>query len=337
MLTGTPFTQGYIDLYSQLKILGWEGTKSLFIDAFCIQGNVPGLKTWEQPIIGYKNVNKLYNLVHNYGLTIKSDDVVDLPEQVYVYHKIPQSNDMILYTNETLKRDIIQKELDIRHSDYELEIPKRDGKINNPFYRNIAFPDLEWFAETIGTFWLRARQLSIGFQGNATKASWFNKNRFKELRNLLETYPDNYVLFYNFTPELTEIYDICEELGYNIDIYCGEIKSEKFYIKYSKQTEEERLTNTKNIIIANASSGSTGGNWQLYNKCILFSIPLFKDYEQGIKRVHRIGQKNTVIYHIFYENNWLDNSMLKALKESRQYNKDLFEADLKRVQEIINN
>ena len=34
---------------------------------------------------------------------------------------------------------------------------------------------------------------------------------------------------------------------------------------------------------------------------ILFDIPLYKDYEQGIKRINRIGQKETCIYHIFYQ------------------------------------
>lgn len=335
LLTGTPFTQGFIDLYSQLKLLGWEENKTYFVDNFCIKGNIRGLLEWQQPIVGYKNVDKIYEVVHQFGITIKSEDVIDLPEQVFNYHKLKQSNEMILYTCEKLKRPFIQNELDRRKSDYELPIAERGGRINNPFYRNIAFPDLNWMAETIGTFWLRARQLSIGFQGNAKEALWFNNNRLNALKDLLETYPDNYVLFYNYTPELLQIYDICEMLGYKIDVYCGEMKSEVFYNKYASQTEGERLTNTKNIILANFASGSTGANWQLYNKCILFSIPLFKDYEQGIKRVHRIGQKNTVIYHIFYEDNWLDNSMLEALKESREYNKDLFEADLKEIQKLL--
>ena len=43
LLTGTPFTQGFIDLYSQLKMLGWEMNKSQFIDMFCVKGDQPGL------------------------------------------------------------------------------------------------------------------------------------------------------------------------------------------------------------------------------------------------------------------------------------------------------
>lgn len=52
LLTGTPFTKGFIDLYSQLKFLGWQGNKSQFEDWFCVKGNIGGLLSWQQPIVG---------------------------------------------------------------------------------------------------------------------------------------------------------------------------------------------------------------------------------------------------------------------------------------------
>ena len=115
------------------------------------------------------------------------------------------------------------------------------------------------------------------------------------------------------------MYEICEKLGYNIDVYSGNIKSTFFYERYASSTEPERLTETKNVIISNFTSGSTGMNWQLYNKCIMFSIPLYRDYEQALKRIHRIGQKETVTYFIFKQNNKLDNSMLESLKNKEEY------------------
>ena len=330
LLTGTPFTTGYIDLYSQLKLLGYYGTKGDFIDAFCIRGNIPGLLGWQQPIVGYKNIEGLFNLVHRYAITINSEDVVDLPDKIYVDHPVGFSQSFLLYTSEEIKSDIknlINKELKKRNAEPIAGI--------NPFYRNIAYPNLKWIAETNGQFWLRARQLSIGFQGNSEEAEWFDKRRLDELKKFLQENEDNYILFYNFVPELLEIYDICEELGYNIDVYCGEIKSLHFYEKYSKLSDSEKLVNKKNIILANFASGSTGMNWQEYNKCIIFSIPLYKDYAQGIKRIHRIGQKDTCIYHIFYQRNWLDYSMRKALNEATDYNQQMFDSDLSRINEIM--
>lgn len=206
---------------------------------------------------------------------------------------------------------------------------------SNPFFRNIDYPNLDFFAETSGTAWLRARQLSTGFIGNASKAIWYDRARLNALEKFLSENEDNYLLFYNYTPELIEIFDICERLGYNIDVYCGEIKSLTFYDRYTSQDAATRLTNTKNIIIANFASGSTGLNWQEYNKCILFSTPVFKDYAQGHKRVHRLGQKaDRVLYYCFYQRNWLDANMRKALDGSIEYNEDLFQADLDRINSL---
>ena len=335
--TGTPFTKGYEDLYSQLKLVGWEGNKEFFRDHFCILGQVWGLLGYQQPVVGYKNVDQLYNLIHRFGITIKSEKIVNLPEQTFVYHKLPNTEEMNLLTCEQMKKEAIEKYID-KHQivlPYVLNESIRNGKINNPFYRNIAFPETKWLAETAGIFWMRSRQLSIGFQGNEEDFQWYNKSRLEELKTLLEEYPDNYVLFYNYDPEFYEIFAICDELGYKVDICNGWKHSEYFYQKYAKQTPGERLINTKNIIISNFASGAEGGNWQLYSKCILFSIPLFGQYQQSIKRVHRLGQKETVIYHIFYGDNWLDHSMLAALKESKEYDQNMFASDLKRVQDLL--
>lgn len=336
LLTGTPFTTGYIDLYAQLKILGCNLTKSQFVDAFCVRGNVPGLLGWQQPIASYKNIDELYRLIHRFALTIKSEEVVELPQRVFVEHLLPCNSTFNIFTHEFVEGfDILAEEAKHKDKLNDGIDYRHDKKFGNPYYRNIAYPDLKWIADTAGTFWLRARQLSAGFQGNASESIWYDKTRVIALQNFLERYEDNYVIFYNYTPEMFEIFDVCEQLGYNVDVYCGDIKYLTFYEKFCKLSDGEKLTTKKNIILANFASGSTGMNWQEYNKCIIFSLPLFKDYEQALKRVHRLGQKNTVVYHLFYQKNWLDIGMKKALDEAKQYNQDMFDDDLKRIQEIL--
>lgn len=337
LLTGTPFTTGYVDLYSQLKMLGYNDNKQTFVDNFCVKGNLPGLLGWQQPIVGYKNIDELYNLVHKYAITIKSEDVIKLPEQVFINHTTECSKEFELYTNEKIEGHKILNEMRFRNesvSNEQLELYDTDHKRNNPYFRNIAWPDLSWLAETNGTFWLRARQISIGFQGNSEDSKFYNYNRMNEIKRFLEQNTDNYVIFYNYTPELIELFNMCDELGYNVDVYCGEIKSLENYQRYVNLSESEKLVTKGNVIIANFASGSTGLNWQQYSKVIIASTPLYKDYAQAIKRVHRPGQKNTVFYHVFYERNWLDYSMRKALEEAQDYNKEMFEADLKRIQEL---
>ena len=336
LLTGTPFTTGYIDLYSQLKMLGYPDTKTNFIDRYCIRGNLPGLLGWQQPIVGYKNIDELYRLLHNYAITIKSEEVMTLPEQIFVYHSNECSHQFKMLTEEYAKGTEIVKESE-SHADkiVDLQQYNSDKKLPNPFFRNIAYPNLKWVADTNGAFWLRARQLSIGFQGNAEDAEWYDMSRMNSIATFLERNFDNYVIFYNYTPELLQLFTICEKLGYNVDVFCGELKSLFFYDRYSKMTESEKIVNKGNVIIANFASGSTGMNWQQYSKVIISSAPLYKDYSQAIKRVHRPGQKERVFYHIFYQKNWLDASMQKALKEQKQYSQDMYDADLARINALL--
>lgn len=329
LLTGTPFSVGFIDLHNQLNMLGCTMTKTKFKEKFCIMGNVRSLKEWEQPIVGYKNEEEFYDLVHQYAVTIKSNEVVDLPEQIYVNHTLPASKDFNMLVNETVKGFEIKEYLEERNVEVEdISIYETKSKVNNPFYRNIDYPDFNYYCPTAGGEWLRARQISVGFQGNAEEAIWYNQERLNKLRELLENNEDNYILFYNFTPELIMIYDLCEELGYNIDVSCGQIKSTFFYNKFANQSPEERLVNKKNIVLLNFESGSAGGNYQLWNHCILFSIPLYKNWAQSLKRVHRIGSKDPVFYHIFYQDNWLENRMKECLEKNINYSEDLFKQDL---------
>lgn len=335
LLTGTPFTQGFIDIWAQLKFLGCPMTKGDFTDNFCVRGNIRGLLGWQQPIVGYKNVEELYKLIHQYAITIKSTDVVKLPPQIFEYHVTDESPIFETLCRPTLHNDEILMWDKLRQSAGMLGLPyppiSNKGVSPNPWYFNMDYPNLNYYADTTGTKWLRTRQLSIGFQGSKTKFNWYNVDRLNQLREFLEHNENNYILFYNFDPEFYEIYQICTELGYNIDIVNGSIKSQYFYDKYENQNPEERLVNTKNIILANFASGSTGGNWQAYNQCILFSIPLYSEYTQGLKRIHRIGQDQTTIYHIFTNTSWIDKDMLKALDLKTEYSNDMFNIKLNNI------
>ncbi len=332
LLTGTPFTQGFIDVWAQLKFLGCPLTKTDFVDKFCVRGNIRGLLGWQQPIVGYKNLDNLYELIHQYAITIKSTDVVKLPPQIFEYHVVDESPIFNVLCRPTLLNEEILMRDKIRQSAGMPVLPTppttTKGVSINPWYFNMDYPNLDYYADTTGVKWLRTRQLSIGFQGNKTKFNWYNVDRLNQLKEFLENNENNYVLFYNFDPEFYEIYQICVDLGYNIDIINGSIKSQYFYDKYECQSDEERLVNKKNIILANFASGSTGGNWQAYDQCILFSVPLYSEYTQGIKRIHRIGQHQTTIYHIFTSTSWIDKDMLKALNTKTEYSNDMFDIKL---------
>lgn len=363
LLTGTPFTRGFIDLYTSLKFLEAKSfvnpdrvmSETEFKNNFCVLEPVPYAGMYYNPrkfqpmqVVGYKNIDALYKFVHEYALTVKSDDVIKLPDKIVTPIITECSKDFDILCSESLKGKvlydyneerkaknlpyILDDDLDWHVEDYK-ENPKR--AFLNPFFRDITYPDSSYAADTPALLWLRARELSIGFIGNSDGAYWFDRSRLDELEEFLKYHKDslgnNYVLFYNYVPEFVEIYEICNKLGYNTDVYNGELKDLSNYEKYISSSEEEQLKQTNNIILANFASGSTGMNWQAYNKVIVFSIPLYKDYEQGMKRVHRIGQKNTVYYYEFYSKSWLDFAMREALKNNCDYSAELFNKELNKI------
>lgn len=360
LLTGTPFTRGFIDVFNQLKFLGCQMTKTQFKDQFCVLGNIRGLLGWQQPIVGYKNIDKLYELIHTYALTLKSEDVLKLPEQVFTEHVHEPSPYFTLLTRERLPLKTI---LNINNARREQGLPvlanedvealiciweEEHGKelhsisfndalkdnlsLPNPWYRNIDYPETAYLCDTPGSMWMRARQLSIGFQGNAEAATWYDQTRLDEIQNLLSEHEDNYVIFYNYVPEFTELFDMCIKLGYNVDIYNGDIKSLENYTRYSNESEEQRLLDKKTVILSNFASGSTGMNWQLYNQCIIASLPTYKHWAQGIKRVHRSGSTSTVFYHIFLSRTWLDRGMWGTLMNGTEYSQEMFDKALNEAQ-----
>lgn len=308
LLTGTPFTKGYMDLLTQLQVLGAPLSIGDFRANFCNVAQFPFLEMWEQPIIGYKNTDKLYEIIHHYAITLKSEEVITLPEQIFNQRVLPISKQFELLTKIKIKGEI------------------------NPYYRNISYPektfDCNDYENPDSLLWLRARQMSIGFQGNGEHYVWYDRSRLDLLKKILTDHEDNYILFYNYTPEMFEIFKICEELGYNIDIYSGDIKSQTFYDKYEQQSVDQRVTNRKNINIVNYASGAAGKNWQLYNKCIRFSTPTFSDWAQASKRIHRIGQESITIYDVLTQNNWLEKEMNDALESAQDYDTSMFNKGL---------
>lgn len=83
LLSGTPTGGKYEELWSQLKLLGWNITKELFYRHYVIteKKRISGRIIYE--VKGYKNVDRLKEKLRHYGaLFMKSEEVFNLPKQV---------------------------------------------------------------------------------------------------------------------------------------------------------------------------------------------------------------------------------------------------------------
>jgi SNF2 family DNA or RNA helicase len=92
LLSGTPTGGKYEKLYSQLKLLGMKMTKTAFYNTY-IEYHYEDWTGFPLLVIdGYKNVDRLKKKMREYGCHfLKTDDVMDLPEQIFTEVKVKAS------------------------------------------------------------------------------------------------------------------------------------------------------------------------------------------------------------------------------------------------------
>lgn len=94
LLSGTPTDGKYEFLYSQLKLLGWNITKTAYYNRY-IQTE---LRSYGGPLFrvvtGYRNIDELKAKLAEYGAVFaKADEVISLPEKTFI-------NEYVTVTNE---------------------------------------------------------------------------------------------------------------------------------------------------------------------------------------------------------------------------------------------
>lgn len=95
LLSGTPTGGKYERLWSQMHLLGWKISKQMYWNQFVNVEYLDTLNGRSIPIVkGYKNVYRLKQKMADYGCQfLKTDEVFDLPDQIFQMVKVPASKD----------------------------------------------------------------------------------------------------------------------------------------------------------------------------------------------------------------------------------------------------
>lgn len=290
--TGTPFTIGYVDLFQQLNILGHNWTFEEFFENYCIEDQkVKKFNVFARAIKDYKNVEQLLDIVEQYAFFARTENY---------YPFLPERRTTILWA----KQD----------DSYRLMSWNND---KNPHYR--VYDD--YICDTPSIFKLRLRQLASGFMGNAEEANYYSSWKLDKLQEILEDSEDNYLIFYNYTPELFMIMSVAEDLGYVYDIYNGSVKEMNYY-------HNDKIK-TKKLILANVKSGSVGLNLQSYKNAIFYSLPdVWSDFEQGVGRIERTGQESPFVdVYVLMTINTVEARIWDSLMKGKDYTDKMFERD----------
>lgn len=290
LLSGTPTGGKYEKLWSQMHLLGWNITKSMYWRQYV---NVTYLDTIGRsvPIVtGYKNVDRLKRKMREHGCDfLTTESVFDMPEQNFIDIKISETKKY----REFKRNRIVRIEQDPYITPH-----------GSKYYNH----DIELVGDTTLKRLLYEREL----------CSIYCKEKFKALKDLIQSTDDRLIIFYNFKDELAQIQKLlveCDKI--HISVVNGSVKSLGAYERHDDS-----------VTLIQYQAGAMGLNLQLANKIIYFSPPLSSElFEQSKKRIHRLGQERPCFYYLLKCG--IEHKIYKTLERRKDYTEKLYEIDEK--------
>lgn len=165
LLSGTPCSGKYENLWTQAILLGWDISEDLYMKQYVNRSLVDfgGVKHWEiDKENPYKNIERLKSKLRSYGAVFtKTEEVFDLPSQNFIDVNVPASKEY-----KKFKKDSI-----------------------------ITINDKELVGDTSLTKLLYSRQL----------CSIYSEEKLEAFVDLVESTQDRLIVFYNFNDELDKM------------------------------------------------------------------------------------------------------------------------------------
>lgn len=250
-LSGTPLMNNAIDLYTPLKFIGAENhSLYAFEQHYCIHGGFGN-----HQIIGYKNLPELQSLLDKYMLRRLKNEVLDLPEKIYINDYVEMSKEQAkLYT------DILD---DLRQNIDKVKLSP------NPL-----------------TMLIRLRQCTGNPDILCTNTKTNPKyNRLIELMEEIVANNKKAIVFSNWTNVLNPAYELLKKQGYNPALYTGDNKDERESEKHKFKTDE-----SCKVICGTIGAMGTGLTLTEATTVIFLDEPWNRAMkDQAEDRAHRIG------------------------------------------------
>ena len=289
LLSGTPTSGKYENLWSQIQLLGWNISLKLFQRQYVNWKKIDvadvkiGVVDKDDP---YKNVDRLKTKLREHGAVfLKTEECFDLPEQTFIDIKVDSSKEYRKF-----KKDKFIK-------------IQRDWAVENACDPN-DIGERELAGDTTLTQMLYERQL----------CGMYSDEKWQALEDLIESTQDRLIIFYNFNDELMLLKELAENLERPVSEVNGQTKD---------LTNYEEQSNS--ITLIQYQAGSMGLNLQKANKIVYFTLPLMSElFEQSKKRIHRIGQKQPCFYYTLTVKNSVEESIKRVLDMRKDYTNELF-------------
>lgn len=295
LLSGTPTSGKYENLWTQLHLLGWNISKNLYNKQYVnwttleVGGFPMKIVNKEEP---YKNVDRLKQKLREHGAVfLKTEECFELPTQTMI--------PMMVNTTKEYRK--FQKNCVVTVDTLNL----CEFKDDSDFQGNDVTPRVELIGDTTLTKRLYLRQL----------CGQYNKEKLQAFKDLASSTMDRLIVFYNFTAEKEALKKIAETLERPISEVSGQVKDLSNY-----ETEDSSIT------FIQYQAGAKGLNLQKANKVVFFTLTdKCEDWMQSKKRIHRIGQNRTCFYYLMMCRNSVEEMIYEALEKGVDYTDYLFE------------
>lgn len=290
LLSGTPTSGKYENLWTQIHLLGWTISLKVFQRQYVnwkkidVGGVEKSVVNKDDP---YKNVDRLKLKLREHGAVfLKTEECFDLPEQTFIDIKVESSKEYRRFRKERFIK--IQRDWAVENACDPNDIGER-----------------ELAGDTTLTQMLYERQL----------CGQYSEEKLQALEDLIESTQDRLIIFYNFNDELMLLKELAENLERPVSEVNGHTKD---------LTNFEEQSNS--ITLIQYQAGSMGLNLQKANKVIYFTLPLISElFEQSKKRIHRIGQNQPCFYYTLTVKNSIEENIKKVLEMRKDYTNELFE------------
>lgn len=286
LLSGTPTSGKYENLWTQAHLLGWDISESLYMKHYVNTEkiNVPGgrmvnVVSKKNP---YKNIERLKDkLRQNGAVFMKTEECFELPEQTFIDVKVDAPKEYRKF----MKNSIVTIK----------------GKFE---FGDITNEELTLVGDTSLTKRLYAREL----------CGVHCQTKLDAFKDLLESTNDRLIVFYNFTAEIKQLQKIAEEHERPTSWITGMSKT---------MTAYEEADNS--VTFVQYQAGAMGLNLQKANRVIYYSLPERSElFEQSKKRIHRIGQDKPCYYYIMTCRKSVEEAIYKALQMRKDFTDELF-------------
>lgn len=294
ILTGSPVDNNPLDIWAQFEFLkpGVLGHTS-FYSFKCEYAILQEMKIRQKgvfrqfkTVVGYRNLEKLQQIIEKFSFIIRKEDCLDLPPKVYQQYSVDLTDEQKQHYK-SLKENAFT-----------------------------AFEDEIITTKIALTLILRLQQLLCGHltddNGQAHKVK---HNRLDVLSDIIDEASGKIIIWTNQRFCIKEIYEFLSK-KYGADTvltYYGDTKDKERAL--AKKVMKRGCKSKVRFLIGNPQTGGYGLNLTAANTVIYYNNSYDNELRrQSEDRAHRIGQVKKVTYIDIIAKGTVDEVILKALK-----------------------